>query len=223
MISGNLTSAFSRYVESLNLLRSLSIDSKVSVEVALVLGAIGRVHLKKGEYAEAKVVLKECMRTFENLGVPPNNRKINEIRSCLVEAELALMQSATSTLAGQRREISSVPYIDKALAVDEIADEYKNKGDYTCAIWFYSEALALRRRKVDQISTSSSGGTRNSEIVDVGRTISNIAQLRTERREFGAAKILFEEARELYKSVGLSANHPFYRDLLQEIEFMRKM
>ncbi len=39
-----------------------------SGEMVLVLGAIGRVHLKKGEYAEAKVVLKECMRTFENVG-----------------------------------------------------------------------------------------------------------------------------------------------------------
>merc|ERR1712127_585694 len=132
------------------------------------------------------------------------------------------MQNATSTLAGQRREISSVAYVDKALAVDEVADAYKSSGDYAGAIWFYSEALALRRRKVEQLSFSGNDGARSGEIVDVGRTISNIAQLRRERREFGAAKILFEEARELYQSVGLSANHPFYRDLSHEIEVMRK-
>lgn len=156
-------------------------------------------------------------------GVPPNNHRINEIRSCLVESELALMQSATSTLAGQRREISSVPYVDIALAIDEIADAYKNRGDYTDAIWFYSEALELRRRKVEQLPSSSNSGTRDAGIVDVGRSISNIGCLRRERREFGAAKILFEEARELYLSVGLATNHPFYRDLLHEIEVMRKM
>ena len=130
------------------------------------------------------------------------------------------MQNATSTLAGQRREISSVPYEDKALAIDELADAYKNKGDYSGAIWFYSEALTLRRRKVDQLSGS---GLRGGETVDIGRTLSNIAQIHRERREFGAAKILFDEARELYISVGLSTGHPFYRDLAQEIEVMRKM
>jgi tetratricopeptide (TPR) repeat protein len=68
MVSGDLTSAFSRYVESLNLLRSSTHVEDSSIEVALVLGAIGKVHLKKGEYTEAKIVLKESMRMFEELG-----------------------------------------------------------------------------------------------------------------------------------------------------------
>ena len=68
MVSGDLTSAFSRYVESLNLLRSSTHVEDTSTEVALVLGAIGKVHLKKGEYTEAKIVLKESMRMFEELG-----------------------------------------------------------------------------------------------------------------------------------------------------------
>lgn len=68
MISGDLTSAFSRYVESLSVLRSSPHVDDSSIEVALVLGAIGQVHLKKGEYTEAKVVLKESMRMFEKLG-----------------------------------------------------------------------------------------------------------------------------------------------------------
>lgn len=235
MISGNLTSAFSCYIESLTLLRSSTCNSGSNgnptngIEVALVLGAIGQVHLKRGEFAEAKVVLKECMRTFEKIGVPPNNRRINVIRSSLVDSELALMQNATSTLAGQRRELSpSVPCCDsKALAIDELADSYRNKGDTSEAIWFYSEALAIRRKNVEQITLLSggcgSGGKREGEIVDVGRTLSNLAQLRRERREFGAAKILYDEARLLYTSVGLSLNHPFYKDLVQEIEVMRKM
>lgn len=90
------------------------------------------------------------------------------------------------------------------------------------AIWFYSEALAIRRRRVEarQLSGERQDG---SEVVDVGRTLSNIAKLRLSAREFGAAKILFDEAKQLYKSVGLSASHPFYRDLAQEIEAMRKM
>ena len=222
MISGDLTSAFSSYVKSLNLLRANKQVDDASIEVALVLGAIGKVHLKKGEYSEAKVVLKESMRSFEKIGVPPNNRRINEIRSCLVDSELALIQTATTTLAGQRREISSVPYVDKALAIDEIADAYRNKMDYSGAIWFYSEALVIRRRRAEQ-RLSSSGRRDSSELVDIGRTISNIAQLRRDRREFGAAKVLFDEVKQLYRSVGLSTSHPFYRDLSMEIEVMRKM
>ena len=220
MISGDLTSAFSRYVESLTLLRSNKL-SKNSIEVALVLGGIGQVHLKKKEYAEAKVVLKECMRSLESMGVPPNNRRINEIRSCLVDSELALLQSATTTLAGQRLEISPVPYIDKALAIDEIANSYRNKGDCTASIWFYSEALIIRRKRVEQ--KLRRGRRDSSEIVDVGRTVSNIAQLRRDMREFGAAKILFDEVKQLYRSVGLSPEHTFYKDLLDEIEVTRKM
>ena len=147
---------------------------------------------------------------------------MNEIRSCLVDSELALMQNATSTLAGQRRELSSVPYVDKALAIDELADSYKNTGDTSGAIWFYSEALAIRRGRAEQ-KLAASGRRDSSELVDIGRTISNIAQLRRDRREFGAATILFDEAKQLYRSVGLSNTHPFYRDLAQEMEVLRKM
>lgn len=151
-------------------------------------------------------------------GVPPNNRRYNDIRSCLVDAELALMQNASSTLAGQRREISGFQYTDKSLACDEIADSYRNRNDSSSAIWFYSEALYLRRKK----AARASDGLRDSELVDIGRTIANIAQLRVQRREYEAAKILFEEAKQVYRNVGLSASHPFYKDLLQQIETMRK-
>ena len=74
MISGDLTLAFSYYTESLTLLRSSSGNNGNNdnpmdgIEVALVLGAIGQVHLRRGEFAEAKVVLKECMRIFEKNG-----------------------------------------------------------------------------------------------------------------------------------------------------------
>jgi tetratricopeptide (TPR) repeat protein len=68
MISGDLTSAFTRYIESLNLLRSKARAGQSSIQIALVLGGIGQVHYKKGEYAEAKVVLKESMRMFEKIG-----------------------------------------------------------------------------------------------------------------------------------------------------------
>ncbi|KAL3798373.1 hypothetical protein HJC23_005026 [Cyclotella cryptica] len=218
MASGNVTSAFDCYVESLNRLRASKDVNGNSVEVALVLGAIGHVHLKKGEYAEAAVILKECMRTFEQIGVPPNNRRYKEFRSTLVDAELALMQNTSSTLASQRLEISEVKYVDKALACDEIADAYKNKDDISAAIWFYSEALALRREKLKR----ASGGLKDSELVDIGKTISTIAQLRQRRREFEAAKILFEEAKHFYKTVGLSTQHPFYRDLTDKLEALRK-
>ncbi len=68
MASGNVTSAFVYYVDSLNRLRASKDANSNSIEVALVLGAIGHVHLKKGEYGEAAVILKECMRTFEQIG-----------------------------------------------------------------------------------------------------------------------------------------------------------
>ena len=68
MISGDLTSAFNHYVESLKLLRSNELVDDSSIEVAIVLGAIGQIHLKKDEYSEAKIVLKESMRMFEKLG-----------------------------------------------------------------------------------------------------------------------------------------------------------
>ena len=107
-------------------------------------------------------------------------------------------------------------------SIDKVADSYRNKGDYTGAIWFYSEALAMRRRRLEQKSRNS-GKRDSSEVLDIGRTLTSIAVLRRERREFGAAKILFDEVKELYKSVGLTADHPFYRDLTQDIDVMRKM
>ncbi|KAL7550215.1 hypothetical protein ACHAWF_013450 [Thalassiosira exigua] len=224
---GDLTTALGRYARSLELLRQCETsgnyrgrNSDLGMEAALVLGAIGKVHLKKGEYAEARVVMRECMRTFEGIGVPQNNLRINELRSCLVDSELALVQNATLTMAGQRHEISSLTNEDRVLAIDEIADACRNAGDGCGAIWFYSEALSIRRRRAENLPI---GSRRDSEVIDVGKTVTTIASLRRDRREFAAAKILFDEARDLFRSVGLSTNHPFWKDLSHEIELMRKM
>ena len=216
--SGNITLAMDCYIESLAQLRANGNCDSNGIEVALVLGAIGNVHLKQGEYSEATVILKECMRLFENIGVPQNNRRYKEVRSSLVDAELALMQNASSTLAGQRREISEIKYLDRALACDELADCYKNKDDLITAIWFYSEALSIRRGKLDELS----GSVRDSYVVDIGKTISTIAEMRLKRREFEATKILLDEAKSIYKAVRLSEEHPMYRDLTDKIETLRK-
>ena len=216
--SGDITSAFNSYVESLNRLRSNGDLNNNGIEVALVLAAIGQVHLKRSEFAEATVVLKECMRSFESIGVPQNNRRYKEVRSSLVDAELALMQNTSSTLAGQRRDLSEIKYLDRALACDELGDSYRNKDDLASAIWFYSEALSYRRQKL----TGASGGLKDSFLVDIGKTISTIAELRMKRREFEATKILLDEAKAHYKSVGLSEDHPFFRDLTDKAEALRK-
>jgi len=128
------------------------------------------------------------------------------------------MQNSSTTLASQRREISGIEYKERALACDELADTYRNSGDLSVAIWFYSEALTVRRDKVVKLS----GARKDAEIVDVGRTLSNIAHLRRQRREFEACKILLEEAKKLYSDIGLSPNHPFYKDLIQDIETLRR-
>jgi hypothetical protein len=63
---------------------------------------------------------------------------------------------------------------------------------------------------------------KDSEMVDIGKTISTIAELRHRRREFEASKILFDEAKHFYKMVGLSEEHPFFRDLKDKIEVFRR-
>ena len=159
------------------------------------------------------------LRLFNCEGVPINNRRIKEIRSFLVDAELALIQNKTSTLAGQGQDTSNIQYDDRAVAIDEIADMYKNKGNFCGAIWFYTEALDLRRKKAQQLS----GSQKACEIVDIARTICNIAQMRTQCREFEAASILFEEAKVLYHTVGMPRDHPFYKDYLKCVSQMRRM
>jgi hypothetical protein len=152
--------------------------------------------------------------------VPVDNNKIKGIRSFLVDAELALIQNKTSTLAGQGRGISNVYYDDRAVAVDEIADMYKNKGDYSGAIWFYTEALDLRRRKAQ---TLSAGAQKACESVDIARTICKIAQMRSLRGEFEAASILFDVVKRIYHSVRLPTDHPFYKDYTDQMSVMHKM
>lgn len=165
------------------------------------------------------VELTGDLRLFNCEGVPINNRRIKEIRSFLVDAELALIQNKTSTLAGQGQDTSNIKYDDRAVAIDEIADMYKNKGDFCGANWFYTEALDLRRRKTQQLS----GSRKACEIVDIARTICNIAQMRTQCREFEAAGILFEEAKLIYHTVGMPRDHPFYKDYLKCVSQMRRM
>lgn len=62
-----MTSSLQSYLQSLSIFRSSGCNDK-SIEVALVLGAIGQLHLKKGYYVEATVTLQHCMRIFESIG-----------------------------------------------------------------------------------------------------------------------------------------------------------
>jgi hypothetical protein len=145
---------------------------------------------------------------------------MKKIRSFLVDAELALIQNMTTTLAGQEgRDKFNSRYDDRAIAIDEIADMYKNRGDHSGAIWFYIEALDLRREKAQQLS----GAQKACENVDIARTICNIAQMRCHRREFEAAGILFDEAKHIYHAAGLPRDHQFYKDYLDLVNHMRKM
>jgi len=148
--------------------------------------------------------------------VPDDNIRIKGIRSILVDAELALKENKTSTLAGQR----DFQHDDRAVAVDAIADTYQNKGDYSCAIWFYTEALEFRRKKAQMLTE---GAQKACESVDIARTICKIAQMRSLRGEFEAASILFDVVKRIYHSVQLPNDHPFYKDYLDQLSAMRKM
>ncbi|KAL7491900.1 hypothetical protein ACHAWT_001149 [Skeletonema menzelii] len=213
MLSGDLTSSLQSYLQSLDVLRSSGCNEE-SIEIALVLGAIGQLHLKRCCYAEAVVTLQHCMRILDSNGVPDDNIRIKVIRSNLVDAELALKQN-TPTIAGQGEDNPNAEYDDdRAVAIDEIAIAYKNKGDYSGAIWLYSEALDFRRKKTQ---------TTRKSIVDIGRTICSIAQMRSLRGEFEAAGVLFDEVDRIYNSVQLPQDNPFYKDYLDHLSCMRNM
>ena len=154
------------------------------------------------------------------IGVPDDNIRIKGTRSNLIDAELALKQNKTSTLAGQGRDRPDVEYDDRALAVDEIANTYKNKGDYSGAIWLYTEALDIRRKRIETLSEEAQ---KACESVDIGKTICNIAQMRSLRGEFEAASILFDEVKHIYHAVRLPEEHPFYKDYVDQLNIMRKM
>lgn len=194
---------------------------RVSVSFAF-LRVIGAVLLTCWSYCANRCCSNGAPTSYSDLyeGVPVDNDRIKGIRSFLVDAELALIQNKTSTLAGQGRDISNIHYDDRAVVVDEIADMYKNKGDYSGAIWFYTEALDLRRKKAQ---TLSAGARKACESVDIARTICNIAQMRSLRREFEAASILFDEVKHIYHSVRLPKDHPFYKEYLTQLNVMRKM
>ena len=145
-------------------------------------------------------------------GVPDDNIRIKGIRSNLVDAELALKQN--TPIAGQGEDNTNAEYDDRAVAIDEIANAYKNKGDYSGAIWLYTEALEFRRKKAQ--------ATRKSA-VDIGKTICNIAQMRSLRGEFEAAGVLFDEVDRIYSSVQLSEDNPLYKEYLDQLSSMRNM
>ena len=145
--------------------------------------------------------------------MPDDNIRIKVIRSNLVDAELALKQN-TPTIAGQGEDNPNAEYDDRAVAIDEIAIAYKNKGDYSGAIWLYSEALDFRRKKTQ---------TTRKSIVDIGRTICSIAQMRSLRGEFEAAGVLFDEVDRIYNSVQLPRDNPVYKDYLDHLSCMRNM
>ena len=246
LLGGNLTSSLESYLQSLNILRSSGYNDE-AIEVALVLSAIGQIHLKKGSFVEATVTLQQCMRILDSngkifffvrlldtfvggmltdassqrAGVPDDNDRIRGIRSILVDAELAFMQNKASNMVGQEQDNSNANHADRVVAVDKIADTYKSKGDYSSAIWFYTEALESRRKMADRLTLGQQAS--ESVEIDIGRTICNIARMRCLRGEFQAAGILFDEVDLIYQFTNLRKDHPFYKEYLDQLSMMRNM
>ena len=256
LLGGDLTSARDRYVESLGLLRSLegAGDEREEgrnarrrrqnqgrrdrpppsrgVEIALVLGGIGEVHRLRGEHDECRVVLGECMRAFEGAGVPHDNARVAEARSRLVDAELA---SARCGGGGTASGAVGFAGLERARAVDALAEGYRACGDVRSALWFYAESLTVRRRALSSLGRSALVSSTDDEddddgedklarvAVDVAYTLSRIGQIKRDGGEFAAAGILFDEAGETLAGAGVPDGHGAFRDLMAEVERMRNM
>ena len=124
------------------------------------------------------------------------------VKSRLAEAEHCLLQSASFDSADSF-DSGEGARIDRTLVMDTKAQNEMESGDYDAAIETLTSILAIRRRRLTKKQRKHKGVQHFKEKDAVARTLGNFATVLSRKGERKQAKMLFEEAIQLYKSNGL--------------------
>jgi adenylate cyclase len=183
-LSGKWNDAFNRYGEA----RALAATSGSPAQRAAIAGAIGDLHRKRGEFAEAEVWLRRARQENAEIGN---------------EEGVALMLHLEATLAAQMGNFARASELYRqALAIRErVGDEAgaaktlnnlgivaRSQGDVDAALVLYECSLAIRRRLNDRR--------------EIANSLNNLGFTLRYRKEFGRARELLEESVQMNRTVG---------------------
>jgi tetratricopeptide (TPR) repeat protein len=152
--------------------------------------------------------------------VPDDHEIVSAVKSRLLEAERCLLQN-TSLDSNESFDSADVTRIDRTLEMDEKAQQQMEGGDYDAAIATLTSILAIRRRRLTKKQRKQKDAKQFKEKDAVARTLGNFATVLSMKGERKQAKMLFEEAIQLYKSNGMDSNDPVILDLVMELEQIR--
>lgn len=183
-LAGRWNDAFACYREA----RALAGSAGLAAPCAAMAGALGDLHRKRGEFADAEVWLTRARDENAALGN---------------ESAVALMLHLEATLCAQTGKFPRATELYReALAVRErLGDEAgaarslnnlgivaRSQGDSDTALAFYERSLAIRRRLNDRR--------------EIANSLNNLGFTRRFRQEFDHARPLLEESVQLNRSVG---------------------
>ncbi len=183
-LAGRWTEAFARYRET----REQAETNGLPVQRAAMAGAIGDLHRKRGEFAEAETWLVLARRENEELGNAAGVAHILHLEGTMFAQTGRFAQAGDlyQQALDQREQLGDEAGAAKTL--NNLGIVARAQGQIDSALGHYERSLAIRRRLNDRR--------------EIANSLNNLGFIHRFRREFDRAQLLLEESVLINRSVG---------------------
>ena len=197
------------------------------VHCAMALCGIGNVHMRRGEFNDAKLGFQEAVKYLEGHGVPEEHELFRMVKSRLKAAVDEKPLLGCSSWSDESTESGPSPKkSDRATELEKKCQEQMEAKDYDEAIKTLAAALAIRRRKLTkkQKAGLASSPVSNGRTVylkereAVADTLGMFALVLSRKGETKQASMLIKEAIRMHTTNGFADDHESVKKLKQQLE-----
>jgi len=223
-IRGEYTEALKLFSDALQLRlesdATRSVNRMNMVHCAMALCGVGTVHMRLGEFTDAKLGFQEALRYLKAHGVPEDHDLMVMINGRLQSALEERPSLGSGSFSDESTESSIIKKTNKARELDMLSQEQVEVGDYDAAITSLASALAIRRRKLTKRQKAGDGSTESylKEKEEVADTLGRFALLLVKKNETKQACMLLKEALRMHIANGFTEDHHSVMELNQRLD-----
>lgn len=231
---GKLKEAHEMYVTTLMMMRQNGalrgeMSSGANEGCAGSLAGIGSIHLKNGEFKDARDVFKEALSVYQACnGSLKDPTAVEKVKQRLDEAIVGIQSSPPSQLKRissprnktEHGKAKTGNNQDRAQDFENKAREYADNGEYDNSIRILTEVVVIRRQRLTRAQQKANGNVRDGmkEKDDVARTLCVFAEVLTKKEDYEQAIVLFEESFRMYRSNGVHPPDERARSILETLD-----
>jgi len=188
---GDLQGAMECYLKALSIKQKANGHHCKDKEISLSLLYMGSIYTKRIDYEEALVSYGEVLELSRASGIADGDNLSKKIKSKIKKLQAARSSESSSAFETRKSSNTLDKKLRRACVFDRMGIDMSKKGNPDDAIEAFSQALKIRRSKL------------NHNDADIAMTLFNIATAYRIKKEFFQAKIFYDEATKINRENGI--------------------